>query len=121
MTYLKPGWPAFILHKTPNIRIMSKKVEFKFIRPKGMTSTEWGKVTGAAYDIFAQNTPIRTGNLRSSINVNVTNRSIKGNYGSIAPYAEFLEFGTPKMAARDMTGKTVRDLDIFCRDIKDSK
>ena len=120
MTYLKPGWPAFILHKTPNIRIMSKKVEFKFIRPKGMTSTEWGKVTGAAYDIFAQNTPIRTGNLRDSINLNYTSRSIKGNYGKNAPYAEFVEFGTPKMAPREMTKHTVEDLDLFCRDLKKS-
>lgn len=101
---------------------MSKKVEFTFVRPKGMSSTEWGKVTGAAYDIFAQNTPVRTGNLRSSINLSVTNRSIKGNYGSIAPYAVWVENGNTRGApAQNMTGKTMRDLDIFCRDIKDNK
>ena len=94
------------------------KVAFTFIRPAGLTSAEWGEVTGKAHDIFMRNTPVRTGRLRESINMTPTSRSIKGNYGSHAPYAEFLEFGTPNIAPRRMTERTMKDLDMFCRDLK---
>lgn len=94
------------------------KIDFTFIRPAGLTSKEWGEVTGKAHDIFMRNTPVRTGRLRESINMTSTSRSIKGNYGSYAPYSEFLEFGTPNIAPRRMTAHTIRDLDLFCREIK---
>lgn len=86
-------------------------VKGKFNRPKGMSSSQWDKVTGATYDILTKNTPVKTGNLRSAIQVTNTSRQVRFGYSEkTAPYAKYLQEGTPKMASRDMIGKTQRDL-----------
>ena len=84
-------------------------VTFKYKRPPGMSRVQWIRLASLAMHAVKKDTPVDTGHLRASWSpVSVTQRQLI--LRNDAPYAEFVNDGTPHMAARDMTGKATSTL-----------
>jgi hypothetical protein len=81
-------------------------VKMRLVRPTGITSSEWNKVANQALKVTRSVTPVDTGRLKSSLEVtNRTSRSITVTANEkVAPYAPYVNDGTPRMAPRDFTG-----------------
>lgn len=76
-----------------------------FDRPDGLTDTQWDKLAGKAKQIVKAETPVRTGWLRSSWELlSLNDHQVRLKTNDTAPYASYVNDGTPRMYARDFTG-----------------
>ncbi len=81
-------------------------VDFEFERPEGMSDQEWQVLAQKALKLLRQYTPVRTGKLRDGW----TLASLTPDQLVITnpvEYAEYVNNGTPRMGARNMTGLTL--------------
>lgn len=76
-------------------------IDLPLERPEGMSDQDWNAYLQRALKLIKSFTPVRTGRLRDGWTI--------GDLGlqNDVPYAEFVNDGTPRMSARDMTGRTL--------------
>lgn len=86
-----------------------------YIRPQGLSKDQWAMLSGKVLPVARAETPVDTGRLKSSWReLAVTRRSVQLQTDNrIAPYASYVDRGTPKMAPRNYTGKARSSLNVL--------
>lgn len=91
------------------------QARLKFVRPQGLSKDQWSLLAGKVLPITRRETPVDTGRLKSSWQERaVTSRSVTVvTNNAIAPYASYVNNGTPKMAGRHFTSKAQVSLAVL--------
>ena len=105
---------------------MSWKADIKFVGTLWNKPTVTAEVRAAMQDtadfartILPKNTPVDTGRLANSWRVSVGDRIMV--ISNPTPYAGFVEYGTRKMAARNMLGKSVPAIEAHFKSSLESR
>jgi hypothetical protein len=83
--------------------------DFELQRPDGMDDDTWEAYVDQALKLIKKYTPVKTGKLRNGWSLADLN-PYSAIISNDVPYAEFVNDGTPYMAARNMTGLTLAAL-----------
>ena len=98
-----------------------KKVSLTYVRPTGLSNSQWNQVAKQAQSALRDVTPVRSGNLKSSVQLEKsTNRSVKVGFNKTqAPYACWVQAGNTRGAkAQDLTGQARAKLDQAVKKVK---
>lgn len=77
---------------------------YELARPEGITDAQWDGYVKRAMRTLRALTPVKTGNLRDGWELG-DQSSDSAVFVNEVPYAEYVNDGTPRMTARNMTGK----------------
>ena len=87
---------------------------FVYQKPANISPTIWRYLVGQGLSTLQRVTPVRTGRLKDGWYIkNLMPDGVE--FANDVPYAEYVNDGTPRMAARDMTGRATAAMDGYAR------